>query len=85
MNGFTKFAAADFSPQKQKTTDKISDIQANYFTDIKNQIFSQLEGEIEKETEKEIERWKKERRSLIAIRDKRMEKEKKSNYLKLEN
>ena len=34
-------------------------------------------------TEKEIERWKKERKSLISIRDKRIEKEKESNYLKI--
>lgn len=81
MNTFSIFLESNFN--SQKTSNKISDIQSNYFTDIKNQIFSQLEGEIEKETQKEIERWKKERKHLIAIRDKMMKKEKENNYLKL--
>jgi len=65
--------------------EKISKIQSNYFTDIKNQIFSQLEGEIDRETEKEIERWKKERRSFIKNRDKEMKKEKENRYIRIEN
>lgn len=83
----TKFAIDDPNSQQERkpSSNKISDIQAGYFGDIKNQIFSQLEGEIEKETNKEIERWKKERRTLIKNRDKELEKEKENKYLRIEN